>query len=82
MVVGDRLPFIARTGHDRRGGPAGLERGARTRGRHPGGAAAEDPALVADIQLAIDDANRAVSKAESIRVFRILPSDFTRPTAC
>ena len=37
----------------------------------------DDPALRAEIQTAIDDANKAVSKAESIRVFRILPGDFT-----
>jgi long-chain acyl-CoA synthetase len=36
-----------------------------------------DPELLADIQAAVDDANNAVSRAESIRRFRILPSDFT-----
>ena len=30
-----------------------------------------------EIQNAIDDANKAVSKAESVRTFRILPDDFT-----
>ena len=33
--------------------------------------------LAAEIQAAIDDANKAVSKAESIRKFRVLPVDFT-----
>jgi long-chain acyl-CoA synthetase len=37
----------------------------------------DDPKLIAEIQTAVDEANRAVSKAESIRVFRILPGDFT-----
>jgi long-chain acyl-CoA synthetase len=38
---------------------------------------ADDPELIAEIQLAVDDANKAVSRAESIRRFRILGSDFT-----
>jgi long-chain acyl-CoA synthetase len=33
--------------------------------------------VIAEIQRAVDDANRAVSKAESIRRFTILPGDFT-----
>ena len=36
-----------------------------------------NPELIADIQSAVDEANKAVSRAESIRRFRILPSDFT-----
>ena len=36
-----------------------------------------DPDLIAVIQTAVDDANKAVSKAESIRKFVILPGDFT-----
>jgi long-chain acyl-CoA synthetase len=38
---------------------------------------ASDPDLIAEIQLAVDDANRAVSRAESIRRFTILGTDFT-----
>jgi len=38
---------------------------------------ADDPALHAEIQKAIDDANKAVSKAEAIRKFTILPIDWT-----
>jgi long-chain acyl-CoA synthetase len=38
---------------------------------------ASDPDLLADIQAAVDDANKAVSRAESIRRFRVLPVDFT-----
>jgi long-chain acyl-CoA synthetase len=37
----------------------------------------DDPDLVAEIQQAVDDANKAVSRAESIRRFRILTTDFT-----
>ena len=37
----------------------------------------DDPDLVAEIQAAVDEANKAVSRAESIRKFRILPVDFT-----
>ena len=37
----------------------------------------DDPELRASIQEAVDDANQAVSRAESIREFRILPADFT-----
>ena len=37
----------------------------------------DDPELIAEIQEAVDDANQAVSRAESIRRFRILHSDFT-----
>jgi long-chain acyl-CoA synthetase len=36
-----------------------------------------DPDLIAVIQTAVDDANKAVSRAESIRKFTILPVDFT-----
>jgi long-chain acyl-CoA synthetase len=36
-----------------------------------------DAELVGEIQAAVDEANLAVSKAEAIRKFRILPADFT-----
>ncbi len=38
----------------------------------------DDAELVAEIQAAIDDANKAVSRAESIRRFRVLGTDFTK----
>ena len=38
----------------------------------------DDPDLIADVQHAVDDANQAVSRAESIRKFRILDVDFTQ----
>ncbi|MFD0775029.1 AMP-dependent synthetase/ligase [Streptomonospora algeriensis] len=37
----------------------------------------EDPDLVATVQEAVDDANKAVSRAESVRKFTILPVDFS-----
>ena len=41
---------------------------------------AGDPDLVAEIDLAVKEANKAVSHAESIRKFRVLPVDFTEDT--
>jgi long-chain acyl-CoA synthetase len=38
----------------------------------------DDPDLVGAVQAAVDDANQAVSRAESIRRFRILDGDFTQ----
>ncbi|HXT89759.1 MAG TPA: AMP-dependent synthetase/ligase [Trebonia sp.] len=38
----------------------------------------DDPDLNAEVQAAVDDANQAVSRAESIRKFRILDGDFTQ----
>jgi long-chain acyl-CoA synthetase len=37
----------------------------------------DDPALRAEIQAAVDDANKAVSRAEAIKKFGILDEDFT-----
>ncbi len=37
----------------------------------------KDPTLIDVIQTAVDEANKAVSRAESIRKFTILPQDFT-----
>ena len=39
--------------------------------------AAEDPEVLAEVQTAVDDANKAVSKAESIKRFKILTVDWT-----
>jgi long-chain acyl-CoA synthetase len=38
----------------------------------------DDPDLIGAVQAAVDDANQAVSRAESIRRFRILDGDFTQ----
>ena len=77
MVVGDNRPFIAclvtldaealdfwkqQHGKPADAAPADL---------------AADPELLAELQSAVDEANKAVSRAESIRKFRILDSDFT-----
>ena len=37
-----------------------------------------DPDLMSELQAAVDDANKAVSRAESIRKFRLLDGDFTQ----
>ncbi|MEV4137490.1 long-chain fatty acid--CoA ligase [Dactylosporangium sp. NPDC049742] len=78
MVVGDRQPFIAALVTV---DPDALPAWASAHGK-PADAAAlvDDPELRAEIQTAIDDANTAVSKAEAIKVFRILPQDFTEAT--
>jgi long-chain acyl-CoA synthetase len=38
----------------------------------------DDPELVAEVQAAVDDANKAMSRPESVRRFRILSHDFTQ----
>jgi len=40
--------------------------------------AAENPAVIAEVQRAVDAANASVSRAESIRKFRILPTEWTQ----
>jgi long-chain acyl-CoA synthetase len=75
LVVGDGRPFIAAlvtidpesfpawaAAHDKSGGISDL---------------VDDPDLRAAVQHAVDDANAAVSRAESIRKFVILPGDWT-----
>jgi long-chain acyl-CoA synthetase len=79
MVVGDQQPFIAAlVTVDEEALPAWLA----DQGREAASATdlRDDPALRAAIQSAVDEANKAVSKAEAIRVFRILPRDFTEAT--
>jgi long-chain acyl-CoA synthetase len=74
VVVGDGRPYIAcLITLDEEG----LDFWRQQHGRPAGADLSNDPELIADIQLAVDDANKAVSRAESIRRFRILPSDFT-----
>jgi long-chain acyl-CoA synthetase len=50
----------------------------RERNGKQAGSLRDDPDLVAEVQNAVDDANKAVSRAESIRKFRILDVDFTQ----
>ena len=77
LVVGDAQPFIAALiTIDPEAWPAWLQQ----RGRPATTTVAEmaaDPRLVAEVQTAIDEANKAVSHAESIRKFTILPEDWT-----
>jgi len=37
----------------------------------------EAPELLAELQSAVDEADKAVSRAEAVRKFRVLPGDFT-----
>jgi long-chain acyl-CoA synthetase len=77
VVVGDRRPYTAAlitldaealaswkraAGRPEQAGPAELR---------------DDPDLLARLQTAVDEANTTVSRAESIRRFRILPADLT-----
>jgi long-chain acyl-CoA synthetase len=76
MVVGDNQPFIASLitiDQDMLKGwiAANNKTGATIQ------TLVNDPDLHAVIQTAVDEANKAVSKAESIRKFTILPTDFT-----
>jgi len=76
IVVGDQKPFIGAlitldtdmlTSWARSHGLPGLSMDEARR----------NEAVIAEIQRAVDDANKAVSKAESIRKFAVLPGDFT-----
>jgi long-chain acyl-CoA synthetase len=75
MVVGDGRPFVGclitldaealdpwKEQHGKSGTPAELR---------------DDPDLLKEIQTAVDDVNSSVSRAESIKKFRILEVDFT-----
>jgi long-chain acyl-CoA synthetase len=77
VVVGDQRPYVAAlitldiealapwkraVGKPEQAGPAELR---------------DDPELLATLQTAVDEANEAVSRAESIRRFRVLPVDLT-----
>lgn len=78
MVVGDGKPFVAALiTLD----PEALGPWKQAHGKPADATVAalrDDPDLVADVQAAVDDANQAVSRAESIRKFRILDVDFTQ----
>lgn len=75
LVVGDGQPFIgALVTIDPESFPAWAEAHGKS------GSVADhvdDPDLRAAIESAVEDANKAVSKAESIRKFTILPEDWT-----
>ena len=74
VVVGDGRPYIAcLITLDEEG----LEFWRKQHGLAADADVTDNPELTADIQAAVDEANKAVSRAESIRRFRVLPSDFT-----
>ena len=77
MVVGDAQPFIAAlVTIDPESFPGWLKQAGK-----PENSTIEsmttDPDLVAEIQKAVDEANKAVSNAEAIKKFTILPVDWT-----
>ncbi|HUL25424.1 MAG TPA: long-chain fatty acid--CoA ligase [Streptosporangiaceae bacterium] len=77
LVVGDGRPYVAAlitldpeavgTWLTRRNRPAGTSLDHLT----------TDPDMLAELQAAVDSANKAVSRAESVRRFRVLATDFT-----
>ncbi|MFD9266381.1 AMP-dependent synthetase/ligase [Streptomyces goshikiensis] len=76
LVVGDNRPYVAALITLE---PEGL---AHWRQMHkkqdvPGRELVRDEELRADVQRAVDEANRLVSRAESIRRFTVLPGQFT-----
>jgi long-chain acyl-CoA synthetase len=76
MVVGDQQPFIAcLVTID----TEALEPWLKGKGKPTAAVAdvTQDADLIAEIQSAVDEANKAVSKAEAIRKFTILPVDWT-----
>jgi long-chain acyl-CoA synthetase len=80
MCVGDQQPFIAALiTIDPEAFPGWKERNGKSAEASVGDLT-EDPDLLAEVELAVKDANQAVSKAEAIRKFVILPVDFTEDT--
>jgi long-chain acyl-CoA synthetase len=80
MAVGDAKPFIAALiTIDPEAFGGWKQRNSKDAGASVGDLAT-DPDLMAEIDQAIKEANQAVSKAEAIRKFRILPVDFTEDT--
>jgi long-chain acyl-CoA synthetase len=76
VVIGEGRPFVsALVTLDE----LALDRWREAHGRSgtPIAELVDDPALRAEIQQAVDTANASVSRAESIREFVVLPTDFT-----
>ncbi|MDT0402530.1 MULTISPECIES: AMP-dependent synthetase/ligase [Streptomyces] len=76
MVIGDHRPFVsALITLD----PDGITHWRRMNGKHPvpPELIADDPELLAILQRAIDEANKMLSRPESIRRFTVLAADFT-----
>ena len=78
LVVGDAKPYIAALVA---GDPETFAQWKAENGKPETATMADlrdDPALRAEIQAAVDDANKAVSRAEAIKKFAILDEDFHR----
>jgi long-chain acyl-CoA synthetase len=77
LVVGDAKPYIAvLVAFD----PEAFDRWKAQNGKPATATVADlrdDPGLRSEIQAAVDDANKAVSRAEAIKKFTILDEDFT-----
>ncbi|MGZ4631521.1 MAG: long-chain fatty acid--CoA ligase, partial [Actinomycetes bacterium] len=79
MVVGDAQPYIAcLVTLDEEALPAWLDQHGKS--GMSLAEAAEDPDVIAEIQTAVDEANKAVSRAEAIKRFKILTVDWTEDT--
>ena len=76
MVVGDNQPFIAALVTLDPDALKGWVANNKKDGASIGDLI-NDPDLIAVVQTAVDEANKAVSKAESIRKFTLLSTDFT-----
>lgn len=77
IVVGDRRPYVAALlTIDTEVLPQWQAQHGRTEEAAPE-QLREDPALLAELQAAVDDANKAVSNAEAIKQFAVLAEDFT-----
>ena len=75
VVVGDGRPFIGvLLTLDRETVPSWAEQHGKTTDLDK---LIDDPDLYAEIEAAVEEANKAVSKAESIRKFTILPDEWT-----
>ncbi len=80
MCVGDQQPYIAALiTIDPEAFPGWKQRNSKDAAATVADLAT-DPDLLAEVELAVKDANQVVSKAEAIRKFRILPVDFTEDT--
>ncbi|HYB80941.1 MAG TPA: long-chain fatty acid--CoA ligase, partial [Mycobacterium sp.] len=77
MVVGDAKPFIGALITIDPEAIDGWKQHHHKAATASVGDLATDPDLVAEVEAAVKQANLAVSHAESIRKFRILPVDFT-----
>ena len=75
MLVGDGRPYVAALVTI--DPPAWQRWRTGTATRRLGGRLRDDPELRQEIQTAVNQANQAVSKAEQVKTFRILPRDLT-----